>query len=265
MRTDLFKLKNFKIKHLLWLLGFIPPVLFLLWWDHQAKQGGVNAHVYVSLAQIGEALRETLASGELTGAYAASITRAFSGLFIGGLLGTAVGAFMGLSKPVEWALQPIYNSFRQVPILGWLPLIGLWFGSGDGSKLIIVALSAFYPTVLFTFEGLKQADGALLDVGRVYRLTPWQTFWKVRLPAALPSIFTGLFQALAFTWISTIGVELLFASGFGLGSLMQSAQLQARLDIVVVCVLFVGLTGILLNTLIRQLSQRLLAWRSVRT
>lgn len=260
MKTDLFKVQN-----LVWLLGFIPPVLFLLWWDNQAKQGGTNAHIYVSLSEIWLALRETFASGELTGAYGASITRAFSGLFIGGILGTTVGAFMGLSKPVEWALQPIYNSFRQVPILGWLPLIGLWFGSGDGSKLIIVALSAFYPTVLFTFEGLKQADTALLDVSRVYRLTPWQSFWKVRWPAALPSIFTGLFQALAFTWISTIGVELLFASGFGLGSLMQSAQLQARLDIVVVCVLFVGLTGILLNTLIRQLSQRLLAWRSVRT
>lgn len=258
-------MKILKTQNLVWLLGLIPPVLFLVWWDHQAKQGGTNAHIYVSLAQILGALRETFSSGELTGAYAASITRAFSGLFIGGILGTTVGALMGLFKPVEWALQPIYNSFRQVPILGWLPLIGLWFGSGDGSKLIIVALSAFYPTVLFTFEGLKQADKSLLDVSRVYRLTPWQSFWKVRWPAALPSIFTGLFQALAFTWISTIGVELLFASGFGLGSLMQSAQLHARLDIVVVCVLFVGLTGILLNALIRQLSQRLLAWRSVRT
>lgn len=259
------KTARFTPKNLVWLLGVVPPALFLLWWDHQARQGGVNAHVYVSLSQIGQALTETLSSGELGGAYTASISRAFSGLFIGGLLGTAVGASMGLSRPVEWALSPIYNSFRQVPILGWLPLIGLWFGSGDGSKLIIVALSAFYPTVLFTFEGLKQADKSLLDVGQVYRLTPWQTFWRIRWPAALPSIFTGLFQALAFTWISTIGVELLFASGFGLGSLMQQAQLQARLDIVVVCVLFIGLTGILLNTLIRQLRQRLLAWRSVRT
>ncbi|BBF81554.1 ABC transporter permease [Asticcacaulis excentricus] len=256
--------KIFNVRTLLPLIGFLPPVLFFLWWDHQSAQDGAQALAYVSFAQIGQALSDTFGSGELGSAYLASLGRAFAGLLIGGSIGMAVGTVMGLSKPVEWAVSPLYNSLRQVPILGWLPLIGLWFGSGDGAKLIIVALSAFYPTVLFTFEGLKQAEARLLDVSRIYRLNAWQTFWRVRWPAALPSVFTGLFQALAFTWIATIGVELLFSSGFGLGAMMQQAQLQARLDVVLVCVLFVGLTGFLLNALIRQLSQRLLSWRSVR-
>ncbi|WKL56742.1 ABC transporter permease [Asticcacaulis sp. ZE23SCel15] len=247
-----------------WLLGLIPPVLFLLWWDHEAAKGGANALAFVSLAQVGQALIDMFATGELGLSYGSSLGRALSGLLIGGGIGTLVGIAMGLSKPVEWAASPIYNSFRQVPILGWLPLIGLWFGSGDLSKLIIVALSAFYPTVLYTFEGLKQVEARLLDVGSVYRLNGWQTFWRIQWPAALPSIFTGLFQALAFTWISTIGVELLFSSGAGLGALMQQAQLQARLDIVLVCILFVGLTGFAINFLIKRLSQHVLSWRSIR-
>lgn len=246
------------------LLGLIVPVLLLLLWDFQARHGGANSFAFVSLSQIGAALTELYRSGDLGAAYGASLIHAGGGLFWGGLIGLAVGAAMGLVKPVEWALAPLYHSFRQVPLLGWLPLIGLWFGSGESAKIIIVSISAFYPTVLYTYEGLKTVEQKLLEVGQVYRLNPWQQFWRIQWPAALPSVFTGLFQAIAFAWISTIGVELLFATGNGLGTIMQVGQLNARLDVVLVCILFVGLTGFVINFLVARLSRHVLRWRPVR-
>ncbi|WP_303828539.1 ABC transporter permease [Asticcacaulis taihuensis] len=246
------------------LIGLIVPVLLLLLWDVQARQGGANSLTFVRLDQIGAALIELYRSGDLGAAYGASLIHAGGGLLWGGLIGLLVGAAMGLVRPVEWALVPLYNSFRQVPLLGWLPLIGLWFGSGESAKIIIVAISAFYPTVLYTYEGLKNVENRFTEVGSIYRLNAWQTFWRIQWPAALPSIFTGLFQALAFTWISTIGVELLFAAGNGLGTIMQTGQLNARLDIVLVCILFVGLTGFTLNLLVSALSRHVLRWRPVK-
>jgi sulfonate transport system permease protein len=245
-------------------LGLIVPLLLLLLWDFQARNGGAGSFAFVSIGQIGSAIVELYRSGDLAAAYGASLIHAGGGRLWGGLIGLAVGAAMGLIKPVEWALAPLYHSFRQVPLLGWLPLIGLWFGSGENAKIIIVAISAFYPTVLYTFEGLKTVEKKLIEVGDIYRLNPWQTFWRIQWPAALPSVFTGLFQALAFAWISTIGVELLFASGNGLGTVMQNGQLNARLDIVLVCILCVGLTGFALNLLVTRLSRHVLRWRSVK-
>ena len=184
-------------------------------------------------------------------------------LFVAAQLGAAVGInswnrlfFDALEKR---DLDKIWTA------VGWLPLIGLWFGSGDLSKVIVVSLSAFYPAVLYTYEGLNGVEARMLEVGRLYRLTPWQTFWRIRWPSALPSIFTGLLQSVAFAWIATIGVELLFPTGFGLGTVMQHGQLQARLDIVVVCIAVVGLTGFAINLLVARLSRHALRWRPVRS
>lgn len=244
--------------------GLVVPLLLFALWDHQARSGGEQAFAFVSAAQVGRALEELLRSGDLATAYASSLRNALGGLFWGSLTGFAVGAAMALLRPVDWMLTPLYHSLRQVPLLGWLPLIGLWFGSGDLSKVIVVALSAFYPAVLYTYEGLKTTDARMVEVGKLYRLDAWQVFWAIRWPSALPSIFTGLLQSVAFAWIATIGVELLFPTGFGLGTVMQHGQLQARLDIVVVCISVVGLTGFLINFLVARLSRHVLRWRPVR-
>ncbi|MCP4637547.1 MAG: ABC transporter permease [Methyloversatilis sp.] len=246
-------------------LGLLVPLALNLLWDHQARHGGEHAFAFVSAAQVAGALRELWQSGDLLTAYGNSLRNAFGGLFWGSVTGLAVGSAMALLRPVDWVLTPLYHGLRQVPLLGWLPLIGLWFGSGDLSKVIVVSLSAFYPAVLYTYEGLKGVEARMLEVGRLYRLTPWQTFWRIRWPSALPSIFTGLLQSVAFAWIATIGVELLFPTGFGLGTVMQHGQLQARLDIVVVCIAVVGLTGFAINLLVARLSRHALRWRPVRT
>ena len=127
-----------------------------------------------------------------------------------------------------------------------------------------MSLAAFYPIVLNTFEGMRGVEKKYIEVSSVLKFNRFQLFINVLLPAAMPSILTGVMHALAFAWISTVGTELLFSTGPGLGGLMQIAQEASRMDIVIIAVASIGLTGLLMNTGLSRISQYLLRWRSVR-
>ena len=246
------------------LFGWVLPLLLLGIWEILSRQGEAFAYAFVPSKEILRTLFELLANGQLLNNLAATMQTSLSGLVLGGSLGIMTGALMGSYPAIDKLVGPLYHSLRQVPLLGLIPLIGLWFGSGAFSKVLIVSLAAFYPLVLHTFEGIRQVDPRHLEVARVLRLPKWQAFTKLLWPSALPSILSGVAQALAFTWVSTIGVELLFIAGPGLGGLMQTAQAAARMDVVVVCVTSIALTGLAMNTLLSRLSSRWLSWRSVR-
>lgn len=246
------------------MLGLLLPVTLLALWQVQAARGGAHAYAFVPLGDIAGSFAQLASSGELAADALASLRRAITGLAVGGVAGIALGALLGSSAFARRAIGPLLNTFRQVPLLGWLPLIALWLGNGDASKLLLVALAAFYPTALNAEEGIRAAEKQFVEVGRLYGFTRWQIFEHVAWPAALPFIFTGIGQALAFTWIATIGTELMFGSGAGLGSQMQQAQAGGRLDIVLVCIACVGLMGFLMNQGFAVVRNHALRWRPVR-
>ena len=179
-------------------------------------------------------------------------------LSLGGLL------LMALSSVANRLIGPLFHAVRQVPMLGWIPLIAMWFGNGEFSKVLIVTLAAFYPMVINTYQGFSHVERRYREVGQVLVLSRGQQLRHVLLPAALPSIATGVLQALAFAWVTAIGSELFLSSGAGLGNLMMNAEAAARMEIIVVCVLCIGLCGYLMSWLCTLLSRRLLRWRPTR-
>ena len=242
-------------------LGFVAPVLVLLWWQMQADAGGARALAFAPLDSVAGAFAELAGSGQLLDDAIATLSRAVTGLLIGSGFGVALGVTMAVSKPVDRLVGPLYHAVRQVPLLGWLPLIGLWLGNGDSAKLLIVSLAAFYPTVLNAYEGVVNVERRYLEVGRVYGFSGAQSFRLILLPAALPLILTGLTQALAFAWIATIGTEILLGSGGGLGATMSLAQAQQRMDIILVAILVTATLGFTLNHLFGRLRAHLLRWQ----
>lgn len=246
------------------LQGLALPVLLLLLWEFMSRQGTVYAYAFVPVADIWRSLLEILESGELLTNLFATLQTAIAGLVIGGSLGLAVGALMGMSRTVDKIIGPLYHTVRQVPLLGWIPLIGLWFGNGLLSKVLIVCLASFYPMVLNTYEGIRNVERQYAEVAQVLKFSRWQLFIHVLLPASMPSIITGVMHALAFAWISTVGSELLFSTGAGLGGLMLNAQAASRMDVVVLCVASIGVTGLIMNYGFARLSRHLLRWRNVR-
>ena len=246
------------------LKGLVLPLVLLMVWEIASRQGRAYALTFIPIEKIGRSLIETILSGELLTNLLASLGTASTGLLIGGTVGLGLGSLMGLYPRVDKIIGPVFHSFRQVPLLGWIPLIGLWFGNGCLAKTLVVCLASFYPMVLNSYAGIRHVENNHLEVGRVLGASRWQTYRYILIPGALPFIFIGIYHALAFSWISTVGSELLFTAGPGLGGMMQTAQMAAKMDIVIICVASIGIVGLLMNVSLAKLSGHLLRWRSTR-
>lgn len=255
---------SFRLPRLDRLRGLVLPVVLLLLWDLAARRGGYG---FATLDEIGRTFVQALSGGDLGRNVWVSLLRVVFGLLVGGSLGVAIGAGMALSPTVDRVLGPVFTALRQVPTLGWIPLLGLWFGYGELPKLLIVTKAAMFPLILNTYEGLKGVKPQHLDVARVLELGPWRSFWRVRLPSALPMIVTGLQQALAFTWIACIGVEILFGAGegAGIGAMIEQGQTQSRMDVVVLGVLIVGVIAFALTKFSNRVAAPALRWRDLRS
>jgi sulfonate transport system permease protein len=227
--------------------ALVVPALLLAAWHRASQQSDVNAYIFVSLQAIGDAVAELWQSGELWICVKASLQRTLSGLALGATLGIATGSLMAVSRWAERLIGPLYHALRQVPLLGLVPLLSLWFGTGDTAKLLMVVLAAFYPTVLNTFEGMRQISERQREVGAMLTLGRWQTFRLILLPASRPAIATGLSHAIAFAWLSSMGAELLLTAGAGLGSLLLIGQNAGRMELVIVAVALISLLGYAMN------------------
>ncbi|HEY0707914.1 MAG TPA: ABC transporter permease subunit, partial [Polyangia bacterium] len=152
---------------------------------------------------------------------------------------------------------------RQIPLLGLAPLISLWLGNGEAPKTLMVLLAVFFPIFVNSHDGVRALDRRMLEVARVCGLSRFAVLRRVVLPGIAPFFFTGLSQAVAFVWLATIGSELLFTAGSGLGTMMQTAQAAARMDVVLVCVVTIGLAGLSVNAVVRRLGSRVMRWRDL--
>jgi len=229
------------------LRGLLLPALLLLAWQWASGRGASAAYVFVPLEQLWTGAGQLIADGTLALHVGASLERALTGLVCGALLGVATGTLMAQSRVAERLIGPLYHSIRQVPLLGLVPLIALWAGSGEFAKLLIIGIAAFYPTVLNTFEGMRQVDLRYREVGAMLTLTRGQMFRRVLLPAALPAIITGVTHAQVFAWLACLGGELLFAAAPGIGSLLLVSEQTGRMDVVLLSVLVISLLALALN------------------
>jgi sulfonate transport system permease protein len=241
--------------------GLLLPVVLIILWQYTSGLSASHAYAFVPLQEVGRTLVVLIESGELWINFYGSVERTGLGLLLGVIAGIGLGLLMYYSRLVLLLINPLYNAIRQVPLLGLTPLIGLWLGNGDEAKVFIIALAAFYPMVLNTYEGLRNVDGRFREVGQVYGFNRWQQFHLVLWPAALPGIVTGLLLAIPFAWITCIGSELLFNAGAGLGNLMMTAEASARMDIILICALAVTLLGVAMNYVVTLIGNYLLRWR----
>jgi sulfonate transport system permease protein len=239
-------------------MGLAIPVLLILWWQAQTA---TPASTFAPPSAVGAALAGMLRDGDLLRDTLATLRRAFTGLAIGAPLGVLAGIAMGIWKPVDRALGPLLHALRQVPMIGWLPLMGLWFGVGEGTELIVITMSAFFPSMLNAHAGVAQVEARYLDVGGILSFSLAQRIRYIIWPAAMPLVLTGLTQALAFAWIATIGTELITGAGSGLGVAMGQAQMQQRLDVMLVVIGTTAILGFIINHLFRTLRRSLLRWQ----
>lgn len=241
------------------LLGALPPLLLLVLGESAVRLGWVPSHLLPAPSDVLRTLGE-LGTQDLLGHLAASTARVAIGFVIGTVLALALGAAVGLSRRAEALLDPSFQALRAIPSLAWVPLLLLWLGIDEAPKIVLIAIGAFFPVYMGVASGFRDVDRKLVEVGRMYRLGRWALVRRILMPAALPSILTGLRNGLSLAWMFMVAAELIAASQ-GLGYLLTDGRETSRADIVLAAIVLLALLGKLSDGAMRLLERRLLRWR----
>ena len=201
-------------------LGLILPLALIALWYILSTNGVFTQVQLPSPDRVLSAGIELAQRGELGRHVAISTQRVLIGFGIGAVLGLVLGALIGLSAPVRLIAAPTIGALRAVPSLAWVPLLLLWIGIGENSKVTLVAIGAFFPV-----------------------------YTTVQLPAVLPSVVSGLRLALAQAWLFLVAAELLGAS-MGLGYLLTDSQNNGRTDRLLLAIVALAVLGKITDALV---------------
>src|SRR3954447_19357600 len=202
-----------------------------------------------------------LATRELYADAAASLMRALPGFAVGVALGVVLGLAAGIARNFDQMLSPLVFLTYPVPKIVMLPVFMLWFGIGDVSKVLIIALACFYPSFINAFYGARATQRILVWSARNMGATQAQIFRRVVLPGALPLIFAGMRVALALSFIVMFATEMINARS-GLGHLIREAENGLRFDLMYVALLAIAILGYAGDRLLRFLRSKLLPWEA---
>ncbi len=228
-------------------LGLGLPLGFLALWSVASAQGWLDPRIYPSPLAVWHRFAELWAMGEIGSNLMASVLRMLAGFVVGGLAGVVLGAFLGLSRLADRLIGPSFHAFKQVAQMAWVPLICMWFGFAETSKIIFVALSAFIPVTLNATLGFNSVPKAYREVARAFRLGLFALVRRLYLPAALPSLLTGVKLGLIYAWLGAIGAEYFMSTGAGIGGLLVAGAERFDMAQVLVGIVLMGLVGSALN------------------
>lgn len=246
-----------------WINRVLPwtiPVLLLLFWTAATWNAGSMSLIPPPVAVV-QAFWRLLSSGVLLENIQISAARGFTGLLLGGGIGFMLGVVNGLSPTAERLLNAPVQMIRNVPYLAMMPLILVWLGIGEATKVVLVAIGVFFPIYLNTYHGIRYIDRSLLEMARAYGLRGWKLFHHVIFPGACPSIMVGLRQSLGRMWVTLIVAETVAAKS-GIGYMVTNAREYMQMDVIVLGLIIYGCLGVLSDTIARLLENRLLVWHT---
>ncbi|MFC7324080.1 ABC transporter permease [Halorubrum rutilum] len=238
-----------------WLLGFVVPAAIVVAWHLLVATGVFAAHQLPTPLRVVETLYGLGASGELWGHVAITVRRVFLGALLGTGVGIALGTLTGLYGLADDLLDPLLQSLKNIPSLAWVPLFLLWFGIGEGAKVLLIAVGAFFPVYLNLSAGIGNVSEDLLEVAEVYDLGRVESLRRVVFPAAVPSLLVGIRGGVGLAWMFVVAAELIAASE-GIGFLLSDGRVLARPDVIVGSILLFAFFGNLSDLAVKEVKDR---------
>ncbi|MEJ5059970.1 MULTISPECIES: ABC transporter permease [unclassified Pseudomonas] len=241
------------------LKGLALPLLIILVLEFVVRIGWLPSYQMPAPSEIALTLRD-LAEGALWKHIGVSLLRVLLGFAIGASLALVFAAWVGLSREAEAWLEPTFAGLRSIPSLAWVPLLMLWLGIDETSKIVLIAIGAFFPMYLNGVAAIRNIDRKLVEVGQIYGFSRRRLVRRILLPAALPGLFTGLRSGMSLAWMFLVAAELIAATK-GLGYLLSDGRETSRPDIVLAAIIVLALLGKLSDGILAGLEKRFLAWR----
>ena len=225
--------------------GSLIPPPYDVWQElRDLAIGGVNDDAY---------------SGTLYAHLLASVSRVYGGFALALVVALPLGMLIGRVPLIRQLVDPTIQILRPVPVTAWLPLAMIIFGVGPRSAVFLVFLGAFYPMLVNTIFGVRSVEPRLFEAAAMLGCRGSAQFFRVVLPAALPSIFTGMRLGLGFAWVVIVVGEMTGVQT-GLGAIIMEARELSRTEIVISGMIVIGVFGFLSDQLIMLIGRRLLAW-----
>ena len=189
-----------------------------------------------------------------------SLMRVVGAFLLAAAVGIPVGIAMGMSATARAVLDPFIEFYRPLPPLAYLPLVIIWFGIGETSKVLLIFLACFAPVALAARSGVLSASDDQINAARALGAGRWQVVRHVVLPAALPEILVGLRIGMGVGWTTLVAAEMVAANA-GIGQMVLNASNFLRTDIVMMGIFVIGFFAILFEFGMRWLERRLVPWK----
>ena len=237
----------------------LPVVVLLLVWEGVARSGQVTPFMLPAFSDVAARIWNDATAGDLLVNTRVTLYRALVGFFIAAVAGVLIGAAMARSAVARWFFDPIVSVGFPMPRIAFLPIIMLWLGLFDVSKIAMVVLDAIFPVVTATIAGIAGVERELIWSARNMGARERELIWQIVLPAALPQILTGLQVALPIALIVAIVAEMAMG-GYGLGGAMLTASRFADSRGVFAGIVEIAVVGYVLIKAMALLRRRLLIW-----
>ena len=235
----------------------------ILLWQLLTILLGLPAFILPGPGLVWRRFLQSLGDGQLLRHTLTTLSEVLAGLFIGGFAATILGYLLAKSTTLEKLLSPYLVASQSIPIVAIAPLLVIWFGPGIFSKILVCSLIVFFPILINTVVGLREVPQDLRDLMRTLKATPFQTFWKLEVPAALPIYLGGLRVGATLSVIGAVVGELVGADR-GLGFLINVGRGQYDTALVFVAVFTLIIKAMALYGLVLLIERQFLSWQSWR-
>ncbi|MDD3135155.1 MAG: ABC transporter permease [Methanoregula sp.] len=249
-----------------WYLKIISPVLLLVAWEIAAI--AVNnefilprvGSVFVVLLQ---PTKDILGSGSLLDNAIISLTRVVSGFLLGIVVAIPIGIGMGRVRWINDMVDPVIELIRPIPPIAWIPLALAWFKIGLASILFIIFIGSFFPVLLNTIDGVRRVNRTWIETAYMYGAKELQLLVKVIIPAAAPTIWTGIRVGFGIAWMSVVAAEMLPGTTSGLGYLIMYSYNFGQVQVIIAGMIVIGIIGLGIDIFLKEVERRKFRWQGL--
>lgn len=242
------------------MLTIASPIFLLLLWEFMSRTGILDIRFFPPPSAIVSTFVEMMVSGEMAKHIGVSLYRIFAGFLLGVIPGVIIGLLMGLYSPIRYFVSPIVMVLMPIPTIALLPIIIIFFGIGDLSKVVAIAGSVFFPVVINTVAGVINIDSIYLDVAKNYGAGKVNFFFKIALPGAMPVMLEGIQMGQAIALLTIVAAEMIGATS-GIGYLIWTSYKAFLLQEMYVGLILISFFGYLFSLMLRGIQKKLLPWR----